>query len=152
MKTKFTISAITGLCITGLLFLNSAQAEPKEADGYKIEVVSKSTSKAKIFWTRVSEEDGKLHVSGKIKRKNRQQQVPFGHIDIVVVDASGNVLMDNTVAYKPAKVNKLLRKASKFSYEFVSLPPKGSNIKVSYHKDPFQDPVDVRPHEKVNAQ
>ena len=110
---------------------------------YNINYTSNHSSSAAIFWVNVTANGGKLKISGKVKRKNREKPVRPGHIDISIMDAKGVVLTVKSVVYIPRKIPKLLRKASKFSVEFPTIAPKGSTINLMYHKDSTVEPIKI---------
>ena len=134
---------LLGFGICSFMITSQIYAATDMKSGYPVEIASNGKSNANIFWTRVSTEKGELEVAGKVKRTHRTRQVAMGHIDIAIVDQSGNVLMDNSTLYSPQRIHKELRRASKFSVLFSSLPPKGSIIRLSYHRNPQQESARV---------
>ncbi|MFV2055505.1 MAG: hypothetical protein ACC707_03515 [Thiohalomonadales bacterium] len=149
MQATTTKFAQTGLCALLFVCAYPVLADSSDViDDYNIDIVSNPSASALLFWTRVSTENGKFVVSGKVKRKNTQTYVSPGHIDIVIEDTTGQVLMEKTVAYLPTNIHKQLRQASRYSHTFDNIPPLGSVIKLSYDRNPVE-PATVPEHEKT---
>jgi len=146
---KFKILLNSGVCVLSVLLLNPLFANTEMKDsGYKINVVNKANSNAKIIRPSVQTRNGNMWLTGKLKRQNRHQRVPFGHIDVSIVGSNGVIIVDHSVAYSPSRVHKEIRKASHFALELASAPPKGSVISLSYHKDTFHHSHAATQHDK----
>ena len=95
-------------------------------------------SNAKITRVNTTPKDDKLIITGKISRVHRYFPVQSGHIDVVVLDSNGSVIIETTGNYTPKRVNRKTTRASQFVVELPSVPENESVIKVAYHKDKLQ--------------
>jgi len=88
----------------------------------------------------VYQNDNELVLHGNVKRRTHSNTVT-GHVDITIVSPDGEILGEISTSYRPRIIlRRRLRKCT--SYFTVSLsivPPKGSIVRVAYHKDSKPD-------------
>ncbi|MBL4868775.1 MAG: hypothetical protein JKY67_20620 [Pseudomonadales bacterium] len=82
--------------------------------------------------------NGQLVVKGKLVRRFKHQIPTRGHVDIVIKNKAGNILLETTAKVTPAFIHRDSRHASRFSVTIPNIPPQGSSIHVGFHKDAIQ--------------
>jgi hypothetical protein len=134
------------LCVVALSIVMTACATTQEnrnkTNQYSIDSVY--TNKSLVFSRLdVVDSDQGLLLKGKISLRSAHKTVPTGHIDVLVTDADGDALLDTAVRYSPSFSRRSSHNISKRSSAFtVALPkdlPAGAEIRVAYHRNPYQE-------------
>ncbi|MBW1851607.1 MAG: hypothetical protein JRJ15_09280 [Deltaproteobacteria bacterium] len=93
-----------------------------------------------ISHVEVYQNDNELVLHGNVKRRPHSN-TGTGHVDIAIVSPDGEILEEIITSYRPRIISKRrLRKCK--SYFIVSLsivPPKGSIVRVAYHRNSKPD-------------
>lgn len=89
---------------------------------------------------------GRIVVAGKLD--SGAVNLPSGHVDIAIFDATGKRLYDTTAGYTPATLDHYAKRNGGVSFATTldSPPPEGASIKVAFHEEPYQE--DHPTHEK----
>ncbi len=93
-----------------------------------------SKGNAQIFKVYVYEEGDELVVSGRIKRRNKHNPPPRGHVDIAVLSPRGETIAKTSALYTPLIISKGgPHRASHFTARFSDILPEVSRVRLSYH-------------------
>lgn len=131
MKNIILSFAVSSILIGQFLFLSTAHANEQL---YKVNIVS-STTAVKFLRLKVQTQDNQLVLTGKVKRRSRNTITLPGHIDVVVTDSNGQILLEKKVKYVPAILSRRSRFGSSFKMALPNNIPEGSSIKVQWHKN-----------------
>lgn len=95
-------------------------------------VNTRDTNGVKITTTKISVDDGRFIVTGKLKRASISRSYP-GHVDVVIIGPDGSVLDQASVKNKMPFIGRSRRKISSFKAEFFKIPPEGATVIISFH-------------------
>ena len=81
-------------------------------------------------------DNGALVVQGNVERHGHSG-TETGHVDIAVVSPGGEVLDQISTLYKPRIIpaRMIFRRKAYFTARLPMIPPKGSTVRVAYHRD-----------------
>lgn len=105
---------------------------------YKFEKIYPAAPQVYIKKLKIIEKNGKSVVTGKLK-KRPGTTVTRGHIDIAVYSAEGHLLLETTTPYSSSlNLRSVQRRGgNRFSATLDIIPPSGSVIKVTFHREGF---------------
>ena len=84
----------------------------------------------------VAYQDGnEILITGVVKRHANSSSTVDGHVHVFVLDPSGIILTQGATHYIPRIVRRKGSRESRFTIRFPIVSPKGTTIRVDYHKD-----------------
>jgi hypothetical protein len=120
----------------------AAEESNNQKKSYSVDAVYNNNS---VLFSRldVVEGDQGLLLKGKIRRRSANTSVPSGHVDILVSNTNGDVLLDTAAHYTPAILirytNNISQRGSRFTVNLPNELPEDAVIRVTYHKNSFQE-------------
>ena len=137
MRVKnFSVLFLLGVVTTGMFLSGCA---PKHVNlitkkGVSIEAIR--SARVDISDVAVSEDGNELVITGKVYRRNPSIS-GSGHVDVTILDPSGNVIEKDSVPYTPTTLPKTpgarRHRGSRFEVSLPSVLPAGSKVQVAYH-------------------
>ena len=104
---------------------------------YPIEVVSQSLG-VKISNIKIQKANQQWILTGVVKRKSYNSSVLPGHIDITILGNKKHIVAQTQVGYAPSLSLRRWKAGSHFSFTLPSQIPRGSRIKLQWHKNQSQ--------------
>lgn len=135
MKKRNHWSVIMAL-VLGVTFValsSDAEGRVNLIDTGAVSIERETTRGAFFHGVFAYEDEGRLVVTGNVKRPKTTPGLVGGHVDVTVIDSAGEVLDKVSTQYSPKVLSRESRRGSKFSASFAAIPPKGSRVKVSIH-------------------
>ena len=137
MKLR-TQSLRYGLAVILASLTAGALAGQETDNQYSVQPVYDNNSKVRFSSLEVVETDAGVFLKGRITRSSSSMSVPPGHVDILVSNTNGEVLLDTSARYSPSKLHRKSHSSGQRGSHFtVQLPdslPKEADIRVSYHQ------------------
>jgi len=87
--------------------------------------------------------NGNLVIGGRVKRSVTSSLRPMtGHVDVVVVDADGEIIDIVKAPINPRDIPKKAARESRFKVELPYMPPLDSTIRLKFHQIVFLNGVE----------
>lgn len=137
-KPTFVLAAcLAVLCAS---FVNAAEST------FAIDVVS--SNKVRFENVSIEFEDGIPVLVGKLKRSVYNSRVLPGHVDYVVKDNKGVVIVEDGIQYSPSLSLRRWKFGSSFSIALPEDLPKDEIIQVAFHRNEYKPQAysPVAPH------
>lgn len=137
MRVKnFSVLFQLGLMITGMFLSGCTPKHLNLITQKGVSIETTHSTQAHISDVVVSEEGNEIVITGKVSRLNRAIS-GSGHVDVTILDPSGNVIDKGTVPYTPATLPKTpgarKHRGSRFEVRLNCILPTGSKVQVTYH-------------------
>lgn len=132
---KFFLFILTFSLGLGMMMSSGSYASSRVnlVDTGVVSIERKSLRGASIKGVYAYDMQGRLVVIGHIKRPKTFPGLVGGHVDVTVIDPSGEILVKESTLYLPRVLSRRSHRGSTFSASFASIPPKGSIVKVLIH-------------------
>jgi hypothetical protein len=138
MKTQTKArSIIPILSLTAIVFSGCFGSRVDLVDNQTVSLVQVPTKHLYISSAAIYQKGNAAEVRGVIRPRHRGFHGP-GHVDIAVVAPDGTVLEEARALYHPRILQRKSDPHAHFTATLSAVPPQGSTVRLSYHKD--EDP------------
>jgi hypothetical protein len=126
MKNSILVMAV-------FLAVTCSHAIYAEETVFAIDIVS--SSKVRFHNVSIEYDEGIPVLLGKVKRSVYNSRVSPGHVDYIVKDAKGNVLMEGGAEYSPSLSLRRWKFGSSFAIALPENLPADALIQVGFHRN-----------------
>lgn len=124
------------LVIAACLALFSTQFVSANEETFAIDSIS--TNKVRFESLSIEYVEGSPILAGKVKKKSYNTSVLSGHVDYIIKDSNGAVIVEGGVQYRPSLALRRWKYGSSFSIELPKDLPADATIQVGFHRNSYK--------------